>query len=79
MKGHDDKPTRRDFLGSMAVGIAGITGGSLASPDMDKTLAATTSQGMIYRTLGRSGEKVSLLGLGGTTLASSPLSRKAFT
>jgi uncharacterized protein len=65
MKGKDEKPTRRDFLGRMAVGIAGITGSSLNPSTVEKALAATTSQGMIYRRLGRSGEKVSLLGLGG--------------
>jgi predicted aldo/keto reductase-like oxidoreductase len=65
MKGMDEKPTRRDFLGRMALGIAGITGSSLGPSAMERALAATTSHGMIYRTLGRSGEKVSLLGLGG--------------
>ena len=65
MKGKHEKPTRRDFLGRVAVGIAGISGGSLKSSRVEKALAATTSQGMIFRTLGRSGEKVSLLGLGG--------------
>lgn len=77
MKGHDDKPSRRDFLGQMAVGIAGITGGSLASPAIDKTLAATTSQDMIYRTLGRSGEKVSLLGLGGYHIGIQPTEQES--
>ena len=77
MKGHDDKPTRRDFLGSMAVGIAGMTGGSLASPADEKTLAATTSHGMIYRTLGRSGEKVSLLGLGGYHIGIQPTEQES--
>src|SRR5574337_1869632 len=65
MKEKKDKPTRRDFLGRMAVGIAGVTGSSLKPSAGEKALAAPTSQGMIYRTLGRSGEKVSLLGLGG--------------
>ena len=65
MRDKEDKPTRRDFLGRMAVGIAGATGGSLTPSAMEKALAATKSQEMIYRTLGRSGEKVSLLGLGG--------------
>jgi uncharacterized protein len=65
MKNKEEKPTRRDFLGRMAVGIAGITGGSMGPSATEKALAATTSKGMIYRKLGRSGEKVSLLGLGG--------------
>jgi predicted aldo/keto reductase-like oxidoreductase len=69
MKNKEEKPTRRDFLGRMAVGIAGITGSSLGPSAMEKTLAATNSEGMIYRTLGRSGEKVSLLGLGGYHIA----------
>ena len=66
MSEKQNKPTRRDFLGRMAAGIAGVTGSSLAPAAVEKVLAATTSsQGMIYRKLGRSGEKVSLLGLGG--------------
>ena len=65
MKGEKVNPARRNFLGKMALGIAGITGSNLAPTAMEKALAATNSQGMIYRTLGRSGEKVSLLGLGG--------------
>ncbi len=51
--------SRRDFVGSMlAAGVAaGLPGSSLA---------AETKQGdMIYRTLGKTGEKVSALGLGG--------------
>jgi len=65
MKKKEDKPTRRDFLSRMAVGIAGVTGGSLGPSAVERAMAAPTSQGMIYRTLGRTGEKVSLLGLGG--------------
>jgi predicted aldo/keto reductase-like oxidoreductase len=65
MKSNEPTPTRRDFLGRMAVGIAGITGSSFGPSAREKTLAAENSQDMIYRTLGRSGEKVSLLGLGG--------------
>jgi len=55
--------TRRDFLGRMAVGIAGVTGSGVASST--RAFGSPASQGMIYRTLGRSGERVSLLGLGG--------------
>jgi predicted aldo/keto reductase-like oxidoreductase len=65
MKGKDEKTTRRDFLGRVAVGIAGITGSGLGPSATEKTLAATKSEGMIYRKLGRTEEKVSLLGLGG--------------
>ena len=69
MEGGKDNPTRRDFLGRVAVGIAGITGGNMAPSAMEKALAATKSEGMIYRKLGRSGERVSLLGLGGFHIA----------
>jgi predicted aldo/keto reductase-like oxidoreductase len=69
MRDKEDKPTRRDFLGRIAVGIAGVTGGSLTPFATEKTLAETKSQEMIYRTMGRSGEKVSLLGLGGYHIA----------
>src|SRR5512146_963318 len=72
MKGKDENPTRRDFLGRVAVGIAGITGSNIAPSAMEKALAATKSQGMIYRTLGRSGERVSLLGLGGYHIGTHP-------
>lgn len=72
MKGKDENPTRRDFLGRVAVGIAGITGSNMAPSAVEKTLAATKSQGMIYRTLGRSGERVSLLGLGGYHIGTHP-------
>src|SRR5438093_12221482 len=43
---------RRDALGALAA--IGVTAGSRAA-----------SNGMIYRTLGRTGEKVSAIGLGG--------------
>jgi predicted aldo/keto reductase-like oxidoreductase len=58
------KQNRREFLGRMTMGIAGakaaISGNILAAP----SVAAAHGE-MPYRTLGRSGEKVSLLGLGG--------------
>jgi len=57
------KPSRREFLGKVAAGIAGATA---APPFLEKGLARPAAGGeMPYRTLGRSGEKVSLLGLGG--------------
>jgi uncharacterized protein len=65
MKSKDEKTTRRDFLGRVAVGIAGIGGSSLNPSAVENALAEATSQGMLYRKLGRSGERVSLLGLGG--------------
>ena len=55
-----EKPSRRDFLGRMALGIAA---GGLGLPVLAKTAAARGD--MPYRKLGRSGEQVSLLGLGG--------------
>jgi predicted aldo/keto reductase-like oxidoreductase len=56
--------TRRDFLGQMAAaGIAGVAG--IGASGIEGTFAATSVQGIPYRTLGRSGEKVSLIGLGG--------------
>ncbi|MEJ2007345.1 MAG: aldo/keto reductase [Acidobacteriota bacterium] len=65
MKNKEDKPTRRDFLGRVAIGIAGVTGAGLNPSAVEKAFASKASNGMIYRTLGRSGEKVSAIGLGG--------------
>jgi predicted aldo/keto reductase-like oxidoreductase len=58
------KQNRREFLGRMTLGVAG------ASAAVSETVLATppasaASGEMLYRTLGRTGEKVSLLGLGG--------------
>jgi aryl-alcohol dehydrogenase-like predicted oxidoreductase len=57
------KQNRREFLERVTLGIAGasaaISGNALAAA------AVAVSGEMPYRTLGRSGEKVSLLGLGG--------------
>jgi predicted aldo/keto reductase-like oxidoreductase len=55
------KQNRREFLEKVALGVAGA-----ASGDALTALPAAAAHGeMPYRTLGRSGEKVSLLGLGG--------------
>jgi len=58
------KQNRREFLEKVTLGVAGagaaISGNALTAPP----LAGATGE-MPYRTLGRSGEKVSLLGLGG--------------
>jgi predicted aldo/keto reductase-like oxidoreductase len=52
------KPTRREFLGGAAAGVAGIP--------LISAQASPAAQGeMPYRPLGRTGEKVSLLGMGG--------------
>src|SRR4030081_3443824 len=55
---HDPAVSRREFLGMTAASLlmAGSLSGA-AKPDV--------KNGMPYRTLGRSGEKVSLIGLGG--------------
>jgi len=57
------KQNRREFLGQVSLGIAGAS----AAISENALTAPTTSApgGMPYRKLGRSGEKVSLLGLGG--------------
>ncbi|MBZ5515318.1 MAG: aldo/keto reductase [Acidobacteriia bacterium] len=51
--------SRRDFLGKVALGIAGASVG-LSAPERVEAAGE-----MPYRTLGRSGEKVSIVGLGG--------------
>ena len=57
------KQSRRDFLGKVALGAAGAY-----LPLVGSTTKAATGE-MAYRTLGRSGEKVSMLGLGGYHMA----------
>jgi predicted aldo/keto reductase-like oxidoreductase len=57
MKNHP--PSRRDFLEAVALGVAGAGAGG-------RLLGSAIASGEIpYRTLGRSGEKVSVIGLGG--------------
>ncbi|MGA2629908.1 MAG: aldo/keto reductase [Terriglobia bacterium] len=58
---------RRDFLGKVAVSIAGASAGLSTG----ESLRASTGE-MPYRTLGRSKEKVSLVGLGGYHLGNAP-------
>jgi predicted aldo/keto reductase-like oxidoreductase len=55
-----EKQTRREFLGKVAFGIAGAGAGLSL---VEKPLAAAGE--MPYRAMGRSAEKVSLVGLGG--------------
>jgi len=55
-----EKQSRRDFLDKVALGIAGAGAGLSL---LDKAVSAVGE--MPYRKLGRSGERVSLLGLGG--------------
>src|SRR6266700_4829524 len=57
-----EKSGRREFIGIVAMGI---TGARLAAPMMADASETTKVGDMPYRVLGRSGEKVSLLGLGG--------------
>ena len=60
------KPNRREFLGKATLGIAATTVGAprLAHAASASLLAPAAGE-MPYRVLGRSGEKVSLVGLGG--------------
>jgi predicted aldo/keto reductase-like oxidoreductase len=80
-----DKTSRRGFLGRMAAGIAGTAGASGMAHGAEAPqrirgrgglplnngtpLVGPAAGEMPYRTLGRSGEKVSLIGLGGYHMA----------
>ena len=57
-----DKPNRREFLGGMT---AGVTGAMAGLPLLDAATTPAAKGEMPYRTLGRTGERVSLLGMGG--------------
>ena len=59
------KPNRREFLGKATLGIAATTVGIPLLERAVSAQPAAVSGEMPYRTLGRSGEKVSLVGLGG--------------
>jgi len=58
------KQNRREFLEKMTIGVAGVSAAVSATTLIPQAIAAATGD-MPYRTLGRSGEKLSLLGLGG--------------
>jgi predicted aldo/keto reductase-like oxidoreductase len=63
MKAKDGGVSRREFLGmAMAAGVAGAAGVTRAE---NLAWAAETKSGIAYRTLGKTGEKVSMMGLGG--------------
>lgn len=66
-----DKQTRREFFGQVAAGIAI---GSVSTPLIGAAAAEgrAASGEIAYRTLGRSGERVSLLGLGGYHIGIQP-------
>ena len=57
--------TRREFLGDVARGVIGVTVGI---PLLDASAVSAASGEMPYRTLGRTGERVSLLGVGGANI-----------
>lgn len=60
----NDKQSRREFLGKASAGIAGASlGGRLLKGH--ELLGATAHAGIPYRALGRTGERVSCVGLGG--------------
>jgi len=63
---HDPAVSRREFLGMTAASLlmAGSLSGA-AKPDTKSDTRPDTRNGIPYRTLGRTGEKVSLIGLGG--------------
>src|SRR5579862_1090015 len=58
------KQNRREFLEKVTLGVAGASVAVSASTLVPEVVKAATGE-MPYRTLGRSGERVSLLGLGG--------------
>jgi predicted aldo/keto reductase-like oxidoreductase len=63
MKANDGGVSRREFLGmAVAAGVAGAAG---VTGTESFAWAAETKSGIAYRTLGKTGEKVSMMGLGG--------------
>lgn len=67
------KHTRRDFLGRVAAAsIAGVAGAGLGETTVERALAVDSVQGVPYRKLGRSGERVSAIGLGGSHIGTQP-------
>ncbi len=59
------RQNRREFLEKVTMGVTGVGAAALASSALLRGATATPKGEMPYRTLGRSGEMVSLLGLGG--------------
>ncbi len=67
-----EKSNRREFFGKVAAGIAGGVGISALVkeiPLFDPSMALAATGEVPYRKLGRSGEKVSMVGLGGYHIA----------
>ncbi len=67
-----DKTSRRDFFGTVAAGLAGSVALSNLVKDLpvlDPSMAFAATGEVQYRKLGRSGEKVSAIGLGGFHMA----------
>jgi hypothetical protein len=56
------KPNRREFLGELTAGVAGLMAGLLL---LDAATTPAARGEMPHRTLGRTGERVSLPGMGG--------------
>lgn len=67
----NDRQSRREFLGKASAGIAGASLGSrlLEGPEL---FGAEAHAGVPYRALGRTGERVSCVGLGGYHIGIQP-------
>ncbi len=64
-----EKQNRREFLGKVAFGF---TGTGLGASLFEKSVTAAAAGEMPYRALGQSGEKISLVGLGGYHIGVQP-------
>ncbi len=64
--------SRREFIQQSALLSAGV----LLAAGSNSLLAQSRDDGMIYRTLGRTGERVSVIGLGGWHIGQPSLSER---